>query len=773
MVQIQVQAAWVWHSEAREPNTYVEFRSGTFDAPLGGSVTAKVSGSQEYVLYVNGVPVGRGPSPCTPEWQYVDEWEIGPLLREDGNRIAAVVYHFGEKDIVIEQMQGAGGFLLEASTADGHKLVSTDGAWKCRVSPRWETRNHRISRWGGYNEIYVAEREDGWERPDYDDSGWGNAAIVAEADHLWPRLVAAEIPPLAHARVRPANVVRTESNFGAVHGEGIPDASSGGGAGQAVVIDASVPYSFPGIVYDFGREVVGRPQLTVRAPEGGTVRLAYGESLELQYVDTFVLKRGENVLSPFGRRACRFMQLSFLATPQPVALADVSFDNQHYDFPARGTWVSDDERLNRIWETSVFTTLMNSQDHLEDCPWREKALWIADAVVMGKVIYHVFGDAALLRKCLLQGARIQNEDGSIPGTGPEKNAMLLPDYCAYWLLGVRDHWNYAADRGLIDELWPTLLRLMAWFGDQRDETGLFARANRPGWFCFIDWTVHVDKRDKVTAVNVLYYAALRAMEQLAAETGRGDEAAQYGRQAEELRRLIRERLWLPERQAFADCMAGAELSQHLSLQTNFLAAWSGVMEEAEFREFVHRYYDTGELPAITGAFFHHIVLEVFLRNRMEERAAACIRSYWGAMSDRGATTWWETFDANSPFCVTPSTYAGNVPTYLWEGPLVSQCHGWGASPAYALHHLASGVDVSRLGHGAVRLRTPKAAGMQRLRATIPTREGDIRVEWERSEDSAPPTGTIAVPAGLKVETEDGFPESSILIHIVSNEGERQ
>ncbi|MBP3961863.1 trehalase family glycosidase [Paenibacillus lignilyticus] len=755
------EAVWIWYPDqtAVQPNMYVDFRK---KIALGHvNVIVKVSACQEYQLFVNGQLAGRGPSPCSPEWQYYDEINISSFLQEGENVLSAVVYHFGDKDIVTNQMQGPGGFWLQLESAEGEMLLGSDASWSCRISPRWETRNHRISRWGGFNEIYVVDREDGWQEKEYVEEDWLQAGIVArigDAENPWTHLIPAEIAPLHREQVHPAAIIRTEANYGSVIGASELLARSPA-AGMSV--DCSAPYSLPGVVFDYGREVVGRPVIIIEAPEGGVMRLAYGESLELQYVDTFVLRRGNNAVSTFGRRACRFLQLSFLAAPKPLTVKELVFEHQHYDFKQQGTFVTNEERLNRIWDVSCYTTLMNSQDHLEDCPWREKALWVADAVVMGKVIYHVYGDTALLRKSLLQGARIQNEDGSIPGTGPERNAQMLTDFCGHWLLGVRDYWRYSGDCATIEQLWPNLLKLTDWFGAQKDETGLFAQADRPGWWCFIDWTVHIDKRDKVTCINALYVAVLEAMSEMSLALGKFEVSVDYRKHADQLKLDIRRQLWLADKEAFTDCIIGNTLSTNLSLQTNFLAAWCGIMTEAETTRFIERYYDTNALVEIKGAFFQHIVLEVFVRMGMTGRALELIRGYWGAMVDRGATTWWETFDASTPHGVTPSTYGGNVPTYLWEGPLVSQCHAWGASPAYILHQLISGIDVLRLGQGIIRLRKPADEGPDRLSAELPTRNGLIRAEWKREDGVY--SGTVTVPSVYQVVRDEDMPKA-IIVH---------
>ncbi|GGD84557.1 alpha-L-rhamnosidase-related protein [Paenibacillus nasutitermitis] len=755
------EAKWIWPAgDVNKPDRYAEFR-GTIQVPEGmseRSVLLHVSARTEYMLYVNGMYIGRGPSPCDSRWQYYDTYEIADELLQSGElTIAAVVYHFGTDSIVTHQMQGSSGFLLQLEV-EGGLLLATDESWKCRISNRWGKQAARSHQWGGYNEVYRAVEEDDWQLPGYDDSAWGQAQIVAnacEADGPWPRLIAREIPFLHTETVFPESVVRTEHNFGVIKGEASLLGGSYHNGGQADAwVDASVPGSMPGIVYDFGREVVGRPKFHLQAPAGGVLRIAYGESLELQYLDTYILKPGINRLSPFGRRAARFIQLTFMAAPEPVSIQEFSFELSHYPFTQTGYFRSSDKTLDRIWDVSRYTTLMNSHDHLEDCPWREKALWVVDAVVMGKIIYSTFGDTALLRKCLLQGARIQNEDGSIPGTGPESNPFLLPDFCAYWLLGVQDYWKYSGDLALVEELWPHLVRLIDWFGAQRDETGLFARADREGWWCFIDWTEDVDKRDKVAGISMLHYKSLGAMSAMAEALGHSREAEDWAQQASELRQAIRSQLRDSRTGLFADCIAGDELSTSFTLQTNFLAAWSGVTEPEETKRFLADYYAPGRLPAIKGAFFQHIVLEVLSGAGHSSEGLRLIESFWGDMLSRGATTWWETFDQASPVSTIPSTYQGNTPTYLWEGVPVSLCHAWSASPAYMLPRIMMGIDLADLGSGYIQAHPPLAEA-DWAEAEYPTPLGPIRVRWEKEGDEL--SGWLEAPEGIEVRTADSYP----------------
>lgn len=805
-------ASWIWCASAAEkPNVYVEARTTFVLAERPDAAALRITANQEYIVYVNGLYVGRGPSPCDIEWQYYDMYDAVPYLHKGVNTLAVVAYNFGVKQIATQQFQGPGGLLVQLDGDAGGSAfhIASDGEWRCRRSPRWVADVSRLHHWNGFKEIYLSDMEDGWEQTNYDDRAWEQAHVIAPAldeGSPWPRLIAREIPFLHEEAIVPQAIVRVELNAGKASGWGTTldgqiewtdserthtqstnlgaaahhDATAVGqpsdsdsrldvdpltnraqertrgartstGRTEAYLLDASIPGSIPCIVFDFGHEVVGYMELMADAPEGGVVQLHYGESLELQLTDTFRLKKGENRLAPFGRRAFRYVKVSVQAASELVTVRNIHLTQVHYPFKQTGAFRSSDPLLNRIWEVGEFTTRMNSQDHLEDCPWREKALWIADAVIMGRVIYHTYGDSALLRKCLLQAARIQNEDGSIPGTGPERNSFLLPDFNAHWLFGVYDYWTYTADAPFLAEVRQPVQKLMHWFLTQQDNTGLFARANRPGWWCFIDWSDDMDKRDRVTAISCFMYKALLQAADLADAWGDSEQARKWRISASGLRSSIRRHLWRTEAEAFADCLTEEGLSSVLTLQTNYAAIWSGIMDSGEADRFLERYAYSGQLPTIRGAFFYHIVLETLLERGKTKQALDAMRSYWGGMLERGATTWWEVFDPESPSCTIPGAYQGNTPTYLMDHVPVSLCHGWGSSPTYLLTQRVLGLSVSLLGSGKIRF-APTESGLQWAEGEVPTPRGVICARWSRNEDGTT-SCTVAVPDGVSWETD--------------------
>lgn len=750
---VEWSASWIWNElpECVE-NVYLEARKAFRLESVPAAARLAISANQSYIVYINGLKVGRGPAPADSAWKYYDEYDVRAYLQPGPNVVAIAAYNFGSRDIVTEQFQGPGGLIaqVDMETANGRMTISTDSSWKCRRSPRWVSHVSRLHKWNGFREIYLAEEEDGWEHCGYDDSCWGFAQVVSAVNDPsgpWPRLLAPEISALAVENVKPLRIVRTDMNYGRMNGQNALLADSSGGA-ALLQIDARVPGSLPGVVYDYGKEVVGYLHLIVEAPAGGVLQLSFGESLELQLGNTFIMKNGRNELYTYARRAFRYLQITVMATPEPIQVLSLKTEFTHYPFGPEGSFRCSDPLLEQIWETGVYTAKVNSQHHIEDCPLREQALWVVDAVVIGKVIYHVYGDRKLMRKCLKQSARIQNPDGSIPGTGPERNSHMLPDFCAHWLFGVYTHWKYSGDSAFLGEMWPHIWRLLDWFRGQEDASGLFARADRSGWWCFIDWADYLDRRDRVTAVNCFYYKSILQAAEMADAIGEADSAAILRLRADRLRSAIRDQLRFPGSLAFADCLTDEGLSTCLSAQSNFAAIWSGVMEEEEAESFLNDIYFQNQTPPLKGSFFYHIVLETLLSRSRVSEALDIVRSYWGEMLARGATTWWETFDPSKPVCTVPSPYQGHTPTYLRDDVPVSFCHGWGASPTYLLTQYALGVNIWELGSGTVRLKW-SGGGLDWAKGDIPTDAGMIRINWNRGPDGVI-TYKADIPEALQV-----------------------
>jgi len=126
-----------------------------------------------------------------------------------------------------------------------------------------------------------------------------------------------------------------------------------------------------------------------------------------------------------------------------------------------------------------------------------------------------------------------------------------------------------------------------------------------------------------------------------------------------------------------------------------------------------------------NTFFSHFVYRALSRAGRFERALSEMRTRYGDMLARGATTLWESFE-----------------------PTASLCHGFSATPVYQLSTEILGVFP--LAPGFRRLRvSPKPADLSFASGLLPTVLGDVEVAWQRAAGGI--ELELVVPAGAQAE----------------------
>jgi hypothetical protein len=154
------------------------------------------------------------------------------------------------------------------------------------------------------------------------------------------------------------------------------------------------------------------------------------------------------------------------------------------------------------------------------------------------------------------------------------------------------------------------------------------------------------------------------------------------------------------------------------------------------------------------------VLRALTRAGDVDTALDFIRSYWGAMLDHGATTFWESFDlewvknAGRIDELTPEgkdDLHGDSGEHCYVGYRHSLCHGWSSGPTAWLSSTVLGVVPTEPGFAKVRIE-PHLGNLEWAEGTYPTPKGVIRVRHER-QPNGEVTSTISVPPGMVVEEE--------------------
>lgn len=774
---------WIWaDTDFNQKDMLVYIRKEIKPDFRPENIKIDISASNRYKLYLNGREIGIGPCPGDPKLYYYDTYELSldrdfELNEDSGICFSAICYNLGEStEVVTGQNKGVPGFIcsITISGKDSNGIfesmdILSDESFKAvpaPVKPGDFVRldESRISKWGGYREVCDSRKEpSGWKLPGFDDFSWPDALVSKAAHNQHEKLNPREIPFMSDYDVFPESVLQTENYLGKIDGveniltenikiENILTENIQSGnisAAKPVIIDASTPGSFPAIVLDFGKEVVGYPSYTLKGMSGANVSFWYGESLDLYRYDTVILNGDLQTYKPYHLRAFRYLKIVFNNSETPIELHKVSVRMFHYPYDYyAAAFSSNDELLNRIWETSKYTVQMNSLEHFVDCPLREQAQWLADARVMSLANHWVFGAPDIVRKSIRQFLAVQDKDGLIPATGPMDSPLTNLDFPCHFIMLAYEYYYYTGDKDFLSEVYEKLGKIISYFESLIDNDGFIVDKNMKGFF--LDWAF-IDKNGQVTAAQCLFYQSLISFTKITKVLGRDSESEIYENKALILKNKINSLMFNKEKGLYCDCRIDGNFSQHYSQQSTAYALITGVAQGMDIGEekLIENIFAIKDIEQIKGAFLLSFVTAMLFKYGYSQKSVDIIRDYWGEMLKRGATTWWETFDRSSPSTTIPYCFAGNSPTYLIDYIPSSHCHAWGSGPAYTLLQYVLGVEPMDIGFGKIRL-APVKTDLNWCEGKIPTKYGIIHIKWVRNSKGVLEYKILKVPQEIQV-----------------------
>lgn len=413
--------------------------------------------------------------------------------------------------------------------------------------------------------------------------------------------------------------------------------------------------------------------------------------------------------------------------PQPAA---VTVRASRRPTPRRGRFACSDPTLTRIWEASAATLHACMHGLMLDGIKRDRMPWIGDQALNTLANAYAFGDRDIVTASLTALGR--PKDGYVNG---------IADYSLWWLIGTGflarhfDAGTYVADEA--DHIDAFTARL----AEQAGHDGLFRPVPSGDDFqllVFIDWGVNADATRDVTALQVLWFWALRTAAELLGSVGHPG-AGRWAELAETVRETLRNRGWdegAGQWREYVDGVAGP------SPYPAFLAVLAGLGAEGSVGELLARTERAGT-PFMTG-----FLLRALVEIGRADLAVARIRTLWGGMLDAGAVTFWEEFGGDG----SDHAMYGRA----WGKSL---CHAWASGPAALLPEAVLG--VRSLADGWRRFEvSPRLGELEWAEATIPAPQGDIVVR-------AGAEGLVVeVPAGSVLAGPDGDHEGPCVVRSV-------
>ncbi len=524
----------------------------------------------------------------------------------------------------------------------------------------------------------------------------------------------------------------THSDRLVAKGSGQSDLNSG----MACVL-RSTENSQAAILLDYGRELQGGIQLITAIDGPNTpirVRVRLGESAQ-EAMSTISAESGatnDHAMRDFevtlpwlgvlevGNSGFRFARIDLLTPGVPLHLREANAIFTYRDIPWLGSFRSSDERLNRIWMTGAYTVHLNMQEYLWDGIKRDRLVWVGDLHPEVMTVNTVFGNQEVVSKSL----DLARDRTPLPGW---MNGMS--SYSIWWILIHHDWYMYQGNRVYLEEQRDYLKGLLAFMQSKVDASG---KETLDGGR-FLDWPSSENKPGIHAGLQAMMVMGFDAGARLCDILGESEIAAACRKTA--------------------GLMRGYRPDPNGSKQAAALLALAGMIPAEQANR---------EVIAVGGAknfstFYGYYMLEAQAKAGDYASALNNIRTYWGAMLDFGATTFWEDFNLDWTLNAAPIDNLvpegkvdihGSYGAYCYEKFRHSLCHGWASGPTSWLSRHVLGFEVVEPGCKTVRI-VPHLGDLAWAEGTLPTPRGLIKVRHEKRPDGTVKS-TIEAPKGIKI-----------------------
>ncbi|MFY1611725.1 alpha-L-rhamnosidase [Macellibacteroides fermentans] len=507
-------------------------------------------------------------------------------------------------------------------------------------------------------------------------------------------------------------------------------------ANTSICVMKSSVNGHPSLLLDFGKELQGGLQLVTGMPGSQkpvNIRIRFGESVSEAMSTTgirgatndhamrdFTLSLPWLGVAEVGNTGFRFVRIDLLDPASELKLKEVRAIFTARDIPYKGSFSCNDEQLNKIWLTGAYTVHLNMQEYLWDGIKRDRLVWVGDMHPEVMTINTVFGYNEVVPKSL----------DLIRDITPLPQWMNgISSYSIWWLLIHRDWYLYQGDLDYLMQQKTYMEGLLKYLLTKVDANGREKLdGNR-----FLDWPSSENQPGVDAGLQALLTMAMDAGSELCLLLKNDSLAAQCAEAAGRMKKQV------PD-------------ANH-SKQAAALMALSGLMDPVTADK---------EVISVGGAknfstFYGYYMLQAMGKAQNVQGGLDIIRTYWGAMLDLGATTFWEDFnmewlpDAAPIDKLVPEgkkDIHGDYGDYCYKGFRHSLCHGWASGPTSWLTQHVLGFKVLEPGCKVVKIE-PSLGDLLWAEGTLPTPQGPIFVRHEKLSDGSVKT-TVKAPKGIRI-----------------------
>jgi len=730
----------IWHPQAPRTEWAVVWFERDVELPAALEPgTLRITASQRFELFLDGVRFARGPSRSDP-----DRWGVVtvalPALESGRHTLAVRVWHAGEHSGVAQM--GPPAFVLVRPAREALAQWTTGEGWRCRVDPqRTPIAKHAWGDGGGpYDVAGAGESIDLMTTM----GEWCEARIVAwEVENAWGNLpleCRLRPDPLPAMREAPSPWHRVAQADDALR----PAAAAWLNGGPPLHVRAN---SDTRLVLDQGAIVNAYLSLRLRGGAGARIDLVTAEAPSLEtwrdkpprdqtqdvhyrgHRDAILPDGGEHTIGFCWFRSFRYLALHINTADQPLELQGIDAITTRFPLPEpQHTTIAGDglPDVARIQAACDRTIALCAHELLFDCPHYEQCQFPGDARLQALYHYAIHDEPRLALKAIDDFHASRMPDGMIECRWPSTRRQVLPTFALQWIgmLGDALAWT---DASHLTRYLPAAHGVVGWFLDRRRGDGLLGRIpNAP----FVGWSPGFEKgnapqdADGGSAIVTLMLAracdVLHGLEQRHRPSIVNDCWAAL---SDELVAAVRDRCMDEQRGLIADTPAKKSYSLHAQCE----AVLAQLVPTDQAGPLLDRAMADDTLTRPGSFYYWHYVFE-----------AARVARRPGVILD--ALPMWEHSLDRHRMDTLPEA-AGATPR--------SDCHGWSAMPAYHLAATLLGLrpTLSAPGQRVVRF-DPQPDRLYALHGSIPARGGRIKVAMRRQGDAWHASVESPVPVQL-------------------------
>lgn len=474
------------------------------------------------------------------------------------------------------------------------------------------------------------------------------------------------------------------------------------------------------IILDFGREIYGTIRLMMNRfldeKTGNNFRIRFGESVTETCAEIgekgatndhstrdMEIYMSSNSDMEWGNTGFRFVRIDFLLN-QTYNINKIVAGFLHANMERTGNFKTDN-RLSEIYDTATYTLFLNVQNSIWDGIKRDQHLWVGDLYPELTGLLLSYGNIPAIEEALEE--LISHYKMPIWYND-------IPTYNIWFMLCANDFIKYTGieNQKIITEVEKNIDQFDKCINELGDID--FYKVGASMWVDdFFEWPCFDTPNGKIGVFYLLKYT---------------------------LQKIVKENF-------FGEKITEKAKKALVKIQ-NVKKPFTNVKSVESLRILCGENVEEGMALLLEGGakgcsvFFMYFILKALAENGKGAEAMQIAQEYYGAMLDKGATTFWENFDIewtkdSSRIDEFPTENQkdihGDFGANCYTGFRHSLCHGWSSGIIAFLIENVAGIKVIEKGFKKIKIEPMNNIGS--MKCDVPTPYGNFSLETVASFDN--------------------------------------